>query len=116
MRQPRAVAAHTSASQLTVALQVLISKRAAAQVQKCASWWAENRAAAPGAVAEDVGTAIKLLSQQPGIGSKHEGARTLDVRRLYLRRIGYFIYYSADSQTLRILAFWSAQRAAQPTL
>ena len=94
--------------------QVQISKRAAAQVRKQAEWWEANRPAAPGAVAEDFGEAVKLLAKQPGVGSKYEGTRTPGVRRLYLGRVSYFIYYKADAETLRVLAFWSASRAKQP--
>ena len=95
-------------------LRVLISKRASAQVQRRALWWAENRPAAPGAVAADFGEAIRILAEQPGIGAKYEGSRTPKVRRLYLGRVEYFIYYKADSNTLRVLAFWSASRGKQP--
>ncbi len=94
--------------------QILISKRAAGQIQRRAAWWAENRPAAPGAVAADFGEAVRLLAEQPGIGAKYEGARTPGVRRLYLGRLEYFIYYTADAKTLRILAFWSASRGKQP--
>ena len=94
--------------------QVQISARAAAQVQRQAAWWEANRTAAPGAVAEDFGEAVKLLAKQPGVGSKYEGSRTPGVRRLYLGRLSYFIYYKADVKTLRVLAFWSASRAKQP--
>ena len=94
--------------------QVQISKRAAAQVRKQVEWWEANRPAAPGAVAEDFGEAVKLLAKQPGVGSKYEGTRTPGVRRLYLGRVSYFIYYKADAKTLRVLAFWSASRAKQP--
>ena len=94
--------------------QVQISARAAAQVQRQAAWWEAKRTAAPGAVAEDFGEAVKLLAKQPGVGSKYEGSRTPGVRRLYLGRLSYFIYYKADVKTLRVLAFWSASRAKQP--
>ena len=73
-----------------------------------------NRPAAPGAVAEDFGAAVKLLSEQPGVGSKYAGSRTPGVRRLYLGRQSYFVYYKADAKTLRVLAFWSASRGKQP--
>jgi plasmid stabilization system protein ParE len=88
-----------------VARQILISKRAAAQVLRQALWWAENRPAAPEAVAADFGEAVRLLAEQPGIGSKYEGSRTTGVRRLYLNRIEYFIYFKADAKSLRVLAF-----------
>ena len=94
--------------------QILISKRAAGQIQRRAQWWADNRPAAPGAVAADVGEAVRLLAEQPGIGAKYEGARTPRVRRLYLGRLEYFIYYTADANVLRVLAFWGASRGKQP--
>lgn len=94
--------------------EVLISKRAAAQVRRQAQWWEANRTAAPGAVAEDFAAAVKLLAEQPGVGSKYEGSRTPGVRRLYLGRLSYFIYYKADERTVRVLAFWSATRGDQP--
>jgi plasmid stabilization system protein ParE len=94
--------------------QVKISSRAAEQVRRQALWWEEHRPAAPGAVAEDFEQAVKLLARQPGIGSKYEGSRTPGVRRLYLGRLSYFVYYKADAKVLRVLAFWSASREKQP--
>jgi plasmid stabilization system protein ParE len=56
------------------------------------------------------------LAEQPGIGAKYDGARVPGVRRLFLSRVGYFIYYSANAQDLEILAFWHSSRAYQPRL
>lgn len=95
-------------------LRVVISKRAAEQVRRTAQWWSENRPAAPGAVAADFGEAVRLLVEQPGIGSKYEGSRTPGVRRLYLNRLQHFIYYKTDSGQLKVLAFWAARRGQQP--
>lgn len=97
-----------------MALRVKISARAASEVRAAASWWVENRPAAPGAVAADVGESLALLAEQPGIGAKYDGARTPGVRRLFLGRLGYFIYYKAEDSTLKVLAFWHASRAQQP--
>ena len=99
-----------------MALRVKISARAAAQTRRAAEWWAENRPAAPGAIGKDVGESIALLSEQPGIGSRYEGARTPDVRRLFLGRIGYFLYYRVADDTLQVLALWHASRETQPRL
>jgi hypothetical protein len=38
------------------------------------------------------------------------------VRRLFLKRVGYFIYYKADPGELRVLAFWHAGREHPPVL
>lgn len=97
-----------------MALRVKISARAASQIRRAADWWLRNRPAAPGAVAKDVGESIALLAEQPGIGAKYEGARTPDVRRLFLSRIGYFVYYRTETGTLEVLALWHASRGEQP--
>ncbi len=95
-------------------LEVKISARAAGQVRKAAAWWAENRPAAPGALGTDFGEAVALLTEQPGLGAMYEGARTPGVRRLYLSRVRYFIYYKAEGGVLSVLSFWHASRERQP--
>ena len=97
-------------------LRVKISARAAAQARKAAEWWLENRPSAPGAVAADIGESILLLAEHPGIGARFQGARLPGVRRLYLGRIGYFLYYRATEDTLEVLALWHARRESQPRL
>ena len=99
-----------------MALRVKVSARAAADVRRAAAWWLENRLAAPGAIATDFSEAVALLAEQPGIGARYEGARVTGVRRLFLSRIGYFIYYHADASELKVLALWPASRALGPTL
>jgi plasmid stabilization system protein ParE len=97
-------------------LRVKISSRAARQVQSAAVWWAENRPAAPGAIAADFGQAVTLLAAQPGLGARYEGSRTPSVRRLFLNRVGYFIYYRQYGGDLQVLAFWHSSREHQPML
>ena len=97
-------------------LRVKISARAASQVRRAAEWWVENRPSAPGAIAKDFGETVALLAEQPGIGSKYTGTCSPGVRRLYLGRVGYFIYYRASPDALEILAFWHARRGRQPRL
>jgi plasmid stabilization system protein ParE len=99
-----------------MALRIKISLRAASQVRKAAEWWVQNRPAAPGAIGADFGEAVALLAEQPGIGAGYEGARTPGVRRLFLGRVGYFVYYKAENGTLHVLALWHASREHQPVL
>lgn len=99
-----------------MALRVKVSARAAEQVRIAADWWTANRPAAPGAIAADFGESVALLAEHPGIGAKYSGARTPGVRRLYLNRIRYFVYYKATSGELHVLAFWHASREPQPVL
>ena len=97
-------------------LQVKISARAASQIRRAAEWWAENRPTAPGAIRIDIGEALALLAQQPGLGAQYGGARTEGVRRLLVGRIRYFIYYRATQDTLEVLAVWHASRGKQPSV
>ena len=99
-----------------MALRVKVSARAAKQVRSAADWWAANRSAAPGAIAVDFGESVALLAEQPGIGTKYTGARAPGVRRIYLSRVRYFVYYKATSSELHVLAFWHASREHQPVL
>ncbi|MFA6444886.1 MAG: type II toxin-antitoxin system RelE/ParE family toxin [Sterolibacterium sp.] len=99
-----------------MALRVKVSARAASQIHKAAEWWAENRPAAPGAVRTDIGEALALLAQQPGIGAAYEGARIKGVRRLLVGRIRYFIYYRVTPETLEVLTVWHESRGKQPSL
>ena len=99
-----------------MALRVKVSARAAAHIRLAAEWWADNRPAAPGAVRKDVGEALALLAQQPGIGTFYDGANTKDVRRLLVGRIRYFIYYRATPDALEVLAVWHVSRGKQPTV
>lgn len=97
-------------------LRVKISARAAAEIRRAAEWWLSNRPAAPGAIGTDFSDAVALLAEQPSIGANYEGARVAGVRRLFLSRVGYFIYYLADAEDLKVLAFWHSSREHQPRL
>ena len=97
-------------------LHVRISARAAGQVRRAAQWWLDNRPAAPGAIATDIGESLALLAEQPGIGTKYTGARAGTVRRLFMSRVGYFLYYRISGDVLEVLAFWHASRGKQPRL
>jgi plasmid stabilization system protein ParE len=97
-------------------LRVRIAARAAGQVRGADAWWRLDRPLAPGALSENLEGALALLVTQPGIGTRCAGARAAGVRRLYLGRVGYFLYYRADSEVLDVLAFWHGRRAQQPVL
>ena len=97
-------------------LRVKVSARAASQIRRAAEWWAENRPAAPGAIRIDIGDALALLAEQPGLGALYEGARTKGVRRLLVGRIRYFIYYRATQETLEVLAVWHVSRGKHPSV
>jgi plasmid stabilization system protein ParE len=85
-------------------------------MERAARWWFANRPAAADAIAEDFEEAVSLLKQQPGIGSMSVSARYPGLRRLFLSRVGYHIYYRSAPGKIVVLAFWHARRGAQPSL
>lgn len=99
-----------------MALRVKVSARAASHIRLAAEWWVENRPAAPGALRTDLGDALALLAEQPGLGAAYQGVRTDGIRRLLVGRIRYFIYYRATHDTLEVLAVWHVSRGKQPVL
>ena len=88
------------------------------QLLRAASWWRANRPKAPGAVREEFARAIQVLAEQPHLGARARSDRVPDVRRLYLRRVRYYVYYRIleDTRTVQILAFWHASRGKEPSL
>jgi len=62
----------------------------------------------------DLRGALELLVREPGIGSKVETPRAEVVRRLYLGRIHYFIYYRVRRNVLEVVAFWHERRGSAP--
>lgn len=99
-----------------MALGVKIKPRAQREIERAAEWWAINRLAAPGAVRMDVEAALALLAEEPGIGTKVETPRSEVVRRLYLPRVRYFVYYRVRGMFLEVVAFWHSRREEGPSL
>jgi plasmid stabilization system protein ParE len=99
-----------------LALGVRIKPRAQREIERAAEWWAENRPAAVGAIRKDIEAALALLVEEPGIGTRIETARAEIVRRLYLTRVRYFLYYRVRGNFLEVVAFWHSSRETGPSL
>ncbi|MES3001082.1 MAG: type II toxin-antitoxin system RelE/ParE family toxin [Pseudomonadota bacterium] len=97
-------------------LRVAITSRAAAHIERAAKWWAENRLAAQDAIHIDLRDSLSLLAEQPGIGALARSSRYPGLRRLYLSRVKYHVYYRVDGEHLVVLAFWHASRGTGPLL
>ena len=97
-------------------LDVEVTPRAAAQIEAAAAWWAMNRPAAPDAIRIEFQDASALLSRQPGVGARSKTARYPSLRRLFLARVRYHIYYPQMPGKVVILAFWHASRGSGPSL
>jgi plasmid stabilization system protein ParE len=99
-----------------VALELFISRRAAREIDRIAEWWAANRPAAPGAVRQDLEAVFALLVEQPGIGTEVPEASAPHVRRFYVDRIRYWIYYRVRGQRLEVVSVWHASRGVGPAI
>ena len=69
-----------------------------------------RRAAASDAVADDFEDALLLLAMQPELGARSALPRYPDLRRLFLSRIRYHVYYQSLPDRVVVLAFWHASR------
>jgi plasmid stabilization system protein ParE len=97
---------------------VRIDRRAAREIEEAAAWWRTNRPAAPEAFEENLAAALDLLGAPPLAGSASKSVRLSGIRRVYLSRVPYHLYYRADvvGRTIDVLACWHASRGRSPRL
>jgi plasmid stabilization system protein ParE len=96
-------------------VNVCVTKRAQAQIDRAAQWWDENRDLAPEAFDEDLAKAFSLLTTEPGVGAPVPAVRAKSVRRLHLARIRYYFYYRVRGSEVVVLALWHTSRG-EPSL
>ena len=80
------------------------------QIDRAASWWRRHRDKAPDAFDLDVDEALEVIRERPTIGRpvpKRPG-----MRRYWLERIRYYIYYSVRDQSdiVDMVALWHTSR------
>ena len=97
-------------------MDVRVTKRAQAQIDRAAQWWDQNRDLAPEAFDEDLAKAFLLLSAEPGVGAPVLNTRAEGVRRLHLARIRYHVYYRIRGGHVEVLALWHTSRGSRPSL
>jgi len=104
---------------VTDRLPVKFTRRADRHVDQARIWWWENRTKAPEALAQDLEQAIALISTQPHVGAFARDVRMPNVRRVYLNRVGYYLYYRVHGNppnTIQVVAFWHSARGSNPRL
>jgi len=97
-------------------VNVRVTKRAQAQIDRAARWWDENRDLAPQAFDEDLAEAFLLLSAEPGVGALVLRPPAQGVRRLHLARIHYHLYYRLRGDQVEVLALWHTSRGGEPSI
>ena len=93
-----------------------VSRRAAREIERVVLWWALNRPNAPGAVRVDLRAALDLLLVQPDLGSPVTQASAPGVRRFYLDRVRYWVYYRVRGSRFEVLSAWHASRERGPAV
>jgi plasmid stabilization system protein ParE len=97
-------------------VNVRVTRRAQAQIDRAARWWDENRDLAPEAFDQDLAEAFLLLGAEPGVGAPVLNPRAQGVRRLHLARIRYHLYYRMRGAQVEVLALWHTGRGSDPPL
>ena len=97
-------------------LKIKASHQVLAQVEVAAEWWAQNRHDAPNAVHNDLAEILSLLCEHPGVGTPSNSYRIKGLRRVFLSRIRYYVYYRETGEVLEVLAFWHASRGQPPRI
>lgn len=99
-------------------LPVKITALAARQIREAEAWWRVNRVAAPSAIQEELQRAFSLIASQPRTGGRATNVRLAGVRRVYLPRIKYHLYYHVveAQEYVEVVAFWHARRGDGPPI
>lgn len=100
------------------ALPIEVEPPAQQQLAEAHEWWEINRTAAPNAIRQDFESMVRLLARTPNIGRRATDTVKRNVRKMFLRRVGFVIYYRVigSPPRLQILAFWHARRGKGPPI
>ncbi|MAQ19725.1 MAG: hypothetical protein CMN30_33600 [Sandaracinus sp.] len=94
--------------------RLMLTAAAGRQLHQARTWWLENRDKAPEAFDEELLVLFDILETGSSTLGQAVGQRP-GVRRLYLKRIRYFVYFEHVSDTeVHILAIWHGRRDELP--
>jgi hypothetical protein len=101
---------------MSASLRTEISGEAERQIREADAWWREHRPLARNAIREEFGRVRDLISDHPGLGAPVRDTTLPHVRRLYIERINYYVYYRIVGvpKYIEILAFWGSRRGGPP--
>ena len=99
-------------------LPVQITALAAQQTREAEVWWRLNRTAAPKQFGKNLERAFALIASQPHVGGRAFNVKLPDVRRVYMPRIKYHVYYHVVGapQYVEVIAIWHARRGDRPPI
>lgn len=98
-------------------LRLLVVAQAERQIREAARWWHANRPAARGLFRQELTRGFELITTQPNIGPEAFDESLLEIRRLHLFRIHYYLYYRVlAEETVEVLALWHMSRGEGPPI
>ena len=97
-------------------LPVRITALAAQHIRMAKAWWRNNRTAAPQAIDQELKQAFTLIASQPTAGARATDVELPNVRRVFLSRVKYHVYYHVveSPERIEVVAFWHARRGHGP--
>ena len=104
---------------MTGPLPVRIVGSAASAIADAARWWAANREKAPDAFYVDLDRALTLIASRPEIGATSRNPLLAGIRRIYLARVRYHVYYrviTTPAPAIEVLAVWHSSRGSEPMI
>ena len=99
-------------------MKLIVSRRAARNIEKIQAWWVEHRPAAPTAFTDELAAAEALLRTEPDAGLVYAVHRSGTVRRVVLVKTRHHLYYRhrPDREEIVVLAVWGSPRERGPKL
>ncbi len=95
--------------------RVQFTATARRHVQREKQWWLEHRTHTDIFV-DEFEQALRTLAVLPGAGAPYSQAGVTGLRRIYVPRVACHLYYTFDSTTVIVRAFWGARRERLPPL
>lgn len=97
---------------------VVVTTRAANEIERAAGWWRDNRPGASGLFVEELATALAQLGQVPLTGRPFTSEHVPDVRAWLMPKTRYHLYYTVEEKrrTVQVRALWHAVRGRGPRL
>ena len=100
-----------------MARRILITvTRAKRQIAAAREWWKDNRDKAPSAFDEDLERTLDLIVEHPAVGAAVRNTRSRRTRRLYIERIGYYLYYDVTDEAILVVGLRHSARGGLPRL
>lgn len=96
--------------------EVRLSPEALTEAEVIDRWWRENRPSAPDLFRDELAAALERLSVVPGAGAPYQRSSIAELRRVFLPRTRYHVYYVVDDAVavVRVHAVWHSARGQRP--